>query len=82
MSEKDVIEMLERFAKEYPDGFSADVLKVIRDLKAELEEAKAEAIKKFAKYIIDKCANCTVEISDLPDFVVEAIQEQNSDGRI
>ena len=45
MSEKDVIEMLERFAKEYPDGFSADVLKVIRDLKAELEEAKAEAIK-------------------------------------
>lgn len=53
MSEKDVIEMLERFAAEYPDGFSADVLKVIRDLKAEIEKVRAEAI-----------------------------QEQNSDGRI
>lgn len=53
MSEKDVIEMLEQFAAEYPDGFSADVLGVINNLKAEIEELK-----------------------------VNAIQEQNSDGRI
>lgn len=42
MSEKDVIEMLERFAAEYPDGFSADVLGVINNLKAEIEELKVE----------------------------------------
>lgn len=45
MSEKDVIEMLERFAAEYPDGFSADVLGVINNLKAEIEELKANAIQ-------------------------------------
>ena len=42
MNEKDVIEMLERFATEYHDGFSADVLGVINNLKAEIEELKAE----------------------------------------
>lgn len=42
MNEKDVIEMLERFAAEYPDGFSADVLGVINNLKAEIEELKVE----------------------------------------
>ena len=44
MSEKEGIEMLERFAAEYTDGFSADVLKVIRDLKAEIEELKANGM--------------------------------------
>ena len=44
MSEKDVIEMLEQFAAEYPDGFSADVLGVINNLKAEIEELKANGM--------------------------------------
>ena len=42
MNEKEVIEALEQFAAEYPDGFSADVLGVINNLKAEIEELKVE----------------------------------------
>lgn len=37
----------------------------------ELEIAKSEAHKEFAKFLIDKSQNSTISISDLPDYVAE-----------
>lgn len=40
------------------------------------EQAKFEAIKEFAKYIIDKSQNGIIQVSDIPDYVKEMTEAQ------
>lgn len=40
------------------------------------EQAKIEAIKEFAKYIIDKSQNGIIQVSDIPDYVKEMTEAQ------
>ena len=40
------------------------------------EQAKIEAIKEFAKYIIDKSQNGIIQVSDIPDYVKEMMEVQ------
>ena len=37
-------------------------------------EIRAEAIKEFAKYIIDKSQNSIIQVSDIPDYVKEMME--------
>ncbi len=77
MDEKDIIEMLERLAEEYPDGFSVDVLGVINSQKTEIQRVRTETIKEFAERLRIKL-QCDCEYSnkfvfnhDIDDLVKE-----------
>lgn len=39
---------------------------------------KAEAIKEFAKFLIDKSENGVISVSDIPDFVKEMTEVKNN----
>ena len=41
-----------------------------------VDEIKSEAIKEFAKYIIDKSQNGIIQVSDIPDYVKEMTEAQ------
>lgn len=36
-----------------------------------------ESIKAFAKFLIDKAVGGEIHVSDLPDFVIEFLEEHN-----
>lgn len=42
----------------------------------EINQIKSEAIKEFAKYIIDKSQNGIIQVSDIPDYVKEMTEVQ------
>lgn len=42
MTDKEIIKALERMSREDPEGFSSDVLDLIKRQKAEIERLKAE----------------------------------------
>lgn len=46
-----------------------------KELEAYIKEEKCEAVKEFAKFLIDKSENGVIHISDLPDYVVEKNKE-------
>lgn len=55
--------------------FLDNVIDLINRLRAknerEINQIKSEAIKEFAKYIIDKSQNGIIQVSDIPDYVKE-----------
>ena len=40
----------------------------------ELRTAKSEAIKEFAKYIINNSQNGIIQVSDIPDYVKKMME--------
>lgn len=50
--------------------------KIISQIALECRNAKAEAYKEFAKFLIDKASKDLIHVSDLPDFVKEMVGEE------
>lgn len=50
---------------------------VIRLLESDIKTAKSEAIKEFAKFIIDKSENGIIRVSDIPDYAVEITEARD-----
>ena len=46
-------------------------------IKIKVKEIKSDAIKEFGKLLIDKSKNGVISISDIPDYVVEMVGENN-----
>ena len=53
MTDKEIIKALERMSEEDAEGFSSDVLVLINRQQAEIENARAEAIRDFAEAFDD-----------------------------
>lgn len=51
---------------------------VIKILENDVETAKSEAIRTFSKYLIDKAETNSINISDLPDLVVEFMKTEDN----
>lgn len=51
---------------------------VIKILENDIETAKSEAIRGFSKYLIDKAETNSVNISDLPDLVIEFMKTEDN----
>ena len=50
-----------------------------KNLLTERKTAKSEAIREFASFLIDKSESDSINISDLPDFVVEFTRTEAED---
>lgn len=46
-------------------------------IKIKVSEIKSETIREFGKLLIDKSKNGVISISDIPDYVVEMVGENN-----
>ena len=57
------------------DELVTEAYKLINRQQAEIEKAKSEAVKEFAKFLIDKSDNGVIFIPDIPDFVKEIVGE-------
>jgi len=68
VDEKDIIEMLERLAEEYPDGFSVDVLGVINNLKKDIEVKHGRNITEVHpvdEFICSECGFICCDFSEM-----------------
>ena len=70
MSERErLIELLQEWGNKENDGVRAEN-------EQEINQIKSEAIKEFAKYIIDKSQNGIIQVSDIHDYVKEMTEAQ------
>ena len=70
MSEREsLIELLQEWGNKENDGVRAEN-------EQEINQIKSEAIKEFAKYIIDKSQNGIIQVSDIHDYVKEMTEVQ------
>lgn len=49
----------------------------MKNKQSNIEDAKAEAVKKFAHFLIDAASGGEIHISDLPDLVIEFLEEHD-----
>ena len=71
--QKSEIERLQKENERWKNGFMGACMLENCKLK---DVWKSEAIKEFAKYIIDKSQNGIIQISDIPDYVKEMTENK------
>lgn len=55
--------------------FKSNLLKIMGD---NIQKTKVEVVKEFAKLCIDKSQNGIIQVSDMPDYVIEMVGEDNA----
>lgn len=74
------IERLKAEADELAEEYNVLMLekdKLFDEAKSLIKQAKAEAIREFGKFLIDKSKNGMVSIADIPDYVKEMTEGGN-----
>ena len=57
------------------DTIKRELIETIPLIEEDIKTAKAEAVKEFAKFLVDKAENGVISIADLPDYVREKVGE-------
>lgn len=79
---------IERLKAELKEDYQAmkKALAVLDELKQEIandiQTAKAEAVKEFAKYLIDRAEQSEISVGDIPDLVVDFQNRTQEDASI